>query len=98
MHQWFVYLFEQRMNSKGFIRCFECDKYMHENTWKQITTCYSHILSRKTFPQYKGCEWNIEIVCPSCHSLYSNRPSNAKNQYALYLELLKKHENNELCQ
>lgn len=89
MHQWFVYLFEQRMDSQGFVRCFECNKRMHQDGYKKNTCCYSHILSKKTYPQYKGEEWNIAITCPSCHSLYSNRPSDAINQYKKYIQLKK---------
>jgi len=96
MHQWFMYLFEQRMDSNRSVHCFECNKLMHEDYYKDLSICYSHILSKKTYPQYKGKEWNIEITCPDCHHLYTVLPSKATNQYAKYLELLEKHKNNAL--
>lgn len=96
MHLWFIYLFDQQKDEKGYVKCFECDKKMHEDTYKYLTTCYSHILAKKDYEEYKGKEWNIKIVHPDCHHLYSMSPKKAKKQYALYLELLEKHKNNEL--
>jgi len=89
MHQWFAHLFEYRMNSNGFVRCFECGKPMHESVYKDMSMCYSHILSKKKFPQFAGEEWNVKIVHPDCHTLYSMRPKKATNQYNEYLKLKK---------
>lgn len=94
MHQWFIHLFEQRMDSEGFVRCFECNKRMHEDTWKMLSTCYSHILSKKIYPEYKGEHWNVKIVHPDCHHIYTMKPSDAKNQYNEYIKLLEKIEKN----
>jgi hypothetical protein len=96
MHQWFIYLFDQRKDEQGYVKCFECGKKMHEDTWKHLSTCYSHILSKKTFPKYKGEEFNIVIVHSDCHQLYTISPSKAAHQFAKYEELLEKHYNNEL--
>ena len=98
MHLWFMYLFEQRMDDNGFIKCFECGKKMHEDTWKEYSSCYSHILakSKSNYPEYAGEEWNVKICHPDCHNLYTQKPQLAVNQYKLYLELLEKHKNKEL--
>lgn len=90
MHQWFVYLFDQRKDKDGFVKCFECGKKMHEDTYKHLTTCYSHILSKKTFPKFKGEGWNIEIVHPDCHNLYSMGGIKAVNQIKKYNQLIEK--------
>ncbi len=87
MHLWFAYLFEQRMNTNGFVQCFECNKPLHESQYKDLSMCYSHILSKKLFPQFAGEAWNVQICCPDCHTLYSMRPTKATNQYNLYLKL-----------
>jgi hypothetical protein len=94
--QWYAFLFEQRMDDNHFVKCFECGKKMSENTWKERSTCYSHIFSKKTYPLYKGKEWNVKIVHPDCHHLYTIKPSEAHNQYTEYLRLLELHYKNEL--
>jgi hypothetical protein len=79
------------MDNMGYVKCFECGKRMSEATYKHLSTCYSHILSKKKYPEYKGAEWNVKIVHPECHHLYTVRPSNAINQYSEYLKLKDKH-------
>lgn len=93
LHSWFMYLFDQRKDKEGFVQCFECGRRMHENTWKNLSTCYSHILSKKDYPEYKGDENNVKIVHPDCHNLYTMTPKKAKNQYFEYLKLKEEHEN-----
>lgn len=93
MHLWFIYLFDQRKDQYGYVRCFECGKKMHEDTWKMLSSCYSHILSKKKYPEMKGDENNVEICHPDCHHLYGFRPMLAKNQYAKYLKLKEDYEN-----
>ena len=96
LHQWYMYLFETRMDNLGYVRCFECGKKMSESTYKQLSTCYSHILSKKKYPKYKGEEWNVKIVHPDCHNLYTIKPSSAENQYKEYLKLKKQIEDGKL--
>lgn len=57
---------------------------------------YSHLLNKKQFKEYAFKDWNLKIVCPECHSLYTLYPKKAVNQFAKYEELLEKHYNNEL--
>lgn len=89
MHLWFVHLFESRMNQFGFVSCFECGKLMHKDTYINQSTCYSHILGKKQYPAYAGEEWNVKIVHPDCHHLYSMKPQKALKQYSEYLKLKK---------
>lgn len=89
MHSWFIHLFESRMDEEGFVKCFECGKKMSENTYKELSSCYSHILSKSQYPEYAGKEWNVKIVHPDCHNLYSMSPKKAINQYNEYLKLTK---------
>lgn len=96
MHLWFIYLFEQRMDEDKNVICFECGKKMSETSWKKLTTCYSHILSKKIFKQYKGSEFNVKICHPDCHNLYTLNPQKAINQYNEYLRLLELHYENKL--
>lgn len=90
MHEWFKYLWDSRQDEKGQIECFECGKKMTKETWRDLSTCYSHILSKKNYPEFKGEEWNLKIVHPDCHNLYTIKPSKAKNQYKEYLRLKNK--------
>lgn len=91
MHLWFQHLFEERMDEYGRIKCFECGKTMLEGTYKELSTCYSHILGKRQYPEYAGQEWNIVIVHPDCHNLYTMKPTKAVNQYSLYLKLKKQY-------
>lgn len=91
MHEWFKHLFEQRIEKFGCVPCFECGKPMHEDTYKDLTTCYSHILGKKQYSKYAGYSENVVIVHPDCHNLYTMKPKEAKNQYALYLKLKEKY-------
>ena len=87
MHQWFAYLWQQRQDENQVVYCFECGKPMHANTYKDLSTCYSHILGKKLYPKYAGAEWNVKICHPDCHNLYTIRPKQATNQYNEYLKL-----------
>lgn len=87
MHQWFVHLFDQRKNKLGFVKCFECNKLLHEDSYKDISTIYSHILGKKQYPAFAGDPNNIEICCPDCHNLYTMKPKEAIKQYNKYLKL-----------
>lgn len=91
MHEWFKYLFDQRADANGFVNCFECGKAMHTDTYKEITSCYSHILGKKQYPDHAGNPLNVEIVHPDCHTLYTMQPKKAVNQYDKYLKLKEKY-------
>lgn len=92
MHEWFKYLFEERMDSNGYVKCFECGGLMHENTYKELTTCYSHILPKSKYPTEKGNSDNVKICHPDCHTLFTIKPSEATNQYKEYLKFKEKYE------
>lgn len=92
MHVWFMYLFNQRKDSKGYVRCYECNKPMHEDIYKETSSCYSHILGKKQYPDLAGIPENISICCPDCHNLYTMRPKKAVKQYAKAQYLLEKYD------
>lgn len=96
MHEWFVYLFETRMDNNGYVKCFECGKPMHEETYKYLTTCYSHILPKSKYPELAGNPDNVKIVHPACHDLYTYKPSNAVNQYNEYLKLKQQYDRHNI--
>lgn len=91
MHTWFKYLWDSREDKWGFIRCFECDKRMYHDNYRELSSCYSHILGKKQYPEHAGNPENVVIVDPDCHNLYTMKPKEAKNQYALYLKLKEKY-------
>lgn len=92
MHMWFKHLFDCRKDEKGYVKCFECGKRMHEDTYKELTTCYSHILEKKKYKLAAGDENNVVIVHPDCHHLYTMQPRKAVNQFNLRLKLLEQYE------
>ena len=87
MHEWFKYLFEQRMDDEHNVYCFECGRKLPEHIYKEISAIYSHILPKSTYPDMAGNPDNVKIVCMTCHNLYTMLPSNAKKQYKEYLKL-----------
>lgn len=95
MHEWFKYLFTKQMDANGYVNCFECGKPMHQEQYMELTTCYSHILPKSTYPGQAGNPENVKIVHPACHDLYTNLPSNAIKQYTLYLQLKEKYKKYE---
>lgn len=88
LHKWFTYLFDERKDKNGFVKCFECGKPMHEDTYKNMSICYSHILSKKKYPDLKGDPANLVIVHPNCHNLYTVSPLKASKQHNLYKILI----------
>lgn len=92
MHLWFMYLFEQRMDKNGYVKCYESGKRMHEDDYKDLSSCYSHIFPKKRFPQYAGDPDNVVIVKPEYHDLYEKDKRNTPKQYALYLKLKEKYD------
>jgi hypothetical protein len=92
MHLWFIYLFDQRKDKNGYVKCFECGKKMHESAYKELSICYSHLLEKKKYPEFAGNEENVVICCPDCHNLYSMSPRKAINQYNLKLKLIEKYD------
>ena len=96
MHKFFYVLWKKREDKYGNIQCFECNRSLKREDNIFNSSVYSHILSKSEYPKYALKEWNLVICCSDCHFLYTNNKEMAKKQYALYLELLEKHKNNEL--
>lgn len=87
LHDWFMYLYEQRADDNGFVKCFECGRNMHMSFYIGNTMCYSHLLEKSRYPQYAGDPNNVVITHPECHHLYSMKPKEAINQYTRMKEL-----------
>ncbi len=84
-------LWDERADDDGWVRCFESGKWLPENL-KFNLNCYSHILSKSKYPQYKKEKWNIKIVSPEAHNTYECSPEKAPHQNELrikYLEQIK---------
>ncbi len=91
LHEWFAYLFEEQMDKDGYVKCFECGNRMHQDTYKELSICYSHILPKSKYPDLAGDPDNVVIVHPDCHNLYTMQPRKAKNQYNYFLKLKELH-------
>lgn len=89
LHLWFFSLWFKRAKN-GFIKCFECSKYLHESGMLQLGR-YSHILPKSQYEELEFEEDNVVIVCEDCHTLYTNFCEKAKKQFAKSKELKKKY-------
>lgn len=75
----------------GVVHCFECGRPIHRS-YRLSSTCYSHILGRKQFPQYELHEKNVVVVHPDCHLKYETNKEKAPMQNNLRKKLLELHE------
>lgn len=91
MHEWFKHLWDIRSTKitdeytgeqSSFVRCFECNKLLREENHKEVSITYSHILSKKKYPELAGNEENVVLCCSNCHHLYEMNPKAAKKQYS----------------
>jgi len=79
-----------------YVPCFETGVPLWESKYKTNKSCYSHILSKKKYPQYDLLKNNIEIVHPNEHYLFELNEDNTPNQKERKSQLLLLHTKNEL--
>jgi hypothetical protein len=96
LHEFFMELWDSREDERGIINCFESGRELKREAYRSLSTCYSHILPKEMYPQYKYREENIKIVFPGEHFQYSLYPEKTPKQFAEYQKLLKLHEKGEL--
>lgn len=96
LHEFFLQLWDDREDERGIINCFETGKELKRSIYRENSACYSHILPKETFDEYKMKEWNIKICEPSVHFQFSLYPEKCPKQFAEYQKLLKLHEKGEL--
>lgn len=93
LHAWYVYLFEKQMDGNRQCPCYECNKPLSEDIYKNVSITYSHLLEKKRYPHLAGVAENIAIVCADCHNLYTMHPKKAIKQYTKAQELKNKYNN-----
>lgn len=81
---------------KRYVTCFETGKKLYRDKYRENWACYSHILPKERYSQYKEQSWNIKIVDPNSHFIYENFPEKAVNQYNERIKLLELHKKGEL--
>lgn len=81
---------------KRYVACFETGKRLYRNRYRLNWSCYSHILPKSRYNEYKMEEFNVKIVDPNSHFLYETSPELAKKQYGEYKKLLALHKKGEL--
>lgn len=94
MQQWFLKLWDEReewVENENYVICFETGKKLLRKYYRENSCCYSHILPKSKFPQYRMCNWNLVIVHPDAHSQFETYPEKAQKQYELKKVLLKQH-------
>ena len=94
--EFFLSLWEQNEDINGYCVCFECGGKMSAQSYMNNSCCYSHILPKSKFPEYRFEPWNVKICHPNCHAAFETFPEKAPNQYDLQKKLLKKLESRDL--
>lgn len=97
--EFFLSLWDEREIFDGnsfFCRCGECNKKLSRQFYRGNSCCYSHLLPKSKYPEYRFLPENILIVCPGCHSQFETFSEKAPNQYDLQKKLLKKLESRDL--
>lgn len=95
MREWFLKIWDEREeidnNGNKFVKCFETGKRLNRDYYRLNSCCYSHLLSKSVYNQYKLCDFNLVIVHPDAHSQFETYPEKAPKQYELQKVLLNQH-------
>jgi len=91
LHKWFFSLWDERSDNEGVVICFETGKRLKPEYYKYKLTCYSHILPKSKYPQYRMNKENVVIVHPDSHEQYEVYPEKTPNQNNLKKLLIKRH-------
>lgn len=93
--KWFLKLWDKQemMNpwGKRYVVCFETGKALYREKYRENWSCYSHILRKEKYGEYKMEDFNVKIVNPQAHWEYTHFPEKAKKQYTEYKKLLSLH-------
>lgn len=76
--------------------CRESGRFLKREKFRLLTTCYHHVLEKKSYPQYKLLKENIVILHPDMHQLAHQDINKTPRVKALREKLMSKHLNNEL--
>jgi len=91
MREFFLSLWDKN-EVNDYVICFETGRKLHRDIYRTNSCCYSHILEKENYPEFKYEEWNVRIVHPEAHENYTNRnDKKAPKQIKLREELLKKY-------
>lgn len=78
-----------------YVRCYETGKRLKREHFRLLTTCYHHVLEKKSYPQYKLSRENIVILHPDVHLQVHQDIDKTPKVKALREKLLQKHLNEE---
>lgn len=65
----FLEIWDERQDEEGNCYCFETGKKMKREIFRELSSCYDHVLEKNdnAYPQYKFTKKNIIIVLPEVH-------------------------------
>jgi 5-methylcytosine-specific restriction endonuclease McrA len=62
--------------------CRNCNKYLGS---EPLTIYFHHILEKRNYKEYRHCEWNIIVLCWSCHQNADQNKIELVNRYRKFL-------------
>ena len=93
MFQLFLTIWDNRADKDGNCFCFESNKVLRRETFKNLSTCYHHVLAKGkgSYPQYCLTEKNIVILHPDIHAAVEQSIDNCPKIRVYKQELLDLH-------
>jgi hypothetical protein len=73
---WSLPIWQSIFTSRGKV-CESCNSYLGS---EPLTYMFDHLLEKNTHPEIKYEEWNIGLVCGTCHDLKTKGFPTEKHQ------------------
>jgi hypothetical protein len=93
MFNLFLEIWDERQDEEGNCYCFESGKKLNRSYFRELSTCYHHVLakSKSSYPEYKLLKKNIVILHPEIHNQVENSLDRCPKIKKLKEELLELH-------
>lgn len=96
MWNFFLEIWDERQDEKGYCYCFETGQPMSRSRYRELSSCYDHVLEKHFWTRYKFCKKNIVIILPEVHHQKGTNMDFTPKIKAYREELLTLDKNDEL--